>query len=87
MTQPLFSAADITQPGSVTRWLVNFLHVDRDTIVGCTEIEVVEIEAMCSRPLPIGYKQWLREAGRQVGPPVSITISAEHTGFTPMCLK
>ena len=69
MARPLFRAADITQPGSVTRWLVNFLHIDRDAIVGCTETEVDEVEATCGRPLPLGYKQWLREAGRQVGPP------------------
>jgi hypothetical protein len=66
---PLLSLADITQPGSVTRWLTHFLRIDRDDVVGCTEAEVDEVQAACARPLPAGYKQWLREAGRRVGPP------------------
>jgi hypothetical protein len=66
---PLLSLADITQPGSATRWLTHFLRIDRDDVVGCTEAEVDEVQAACVRPLPAGYKQWLREAGRRVGPP------------------
>jgi hypothetical protein len=57
----------IAQPGAPTRWLTTFIHVPEQEIIGCTEKEVAEIEAEAGRPLPLSYKQWLREAGRGIG--------------------
>ena len=57
----------VAHPGTLTRWVVNFLNVPRAQIVGCTEADLAEVEKLAGRPLPAAYRQMLREIGRSVG--------------------
>src|SRR5512132_684960 len=57
----------IANPGTLTRWVVNFLDVPQAKIVGCTDAEIAEVETLAGLPLPRAYRQMLREIGRSVG--------------------
>jgi hypothetical protein len=57
----------LADEGTITRWLGHFLGVEASEIRGCTEAELVQIERLSPKPLPLAYKQFLREAGIAVG--------------------
>lgn len=64
----------ILQPGTATRWLIHFLRVPPEDIIGCTPEEIAVIEEAASHRLPLAYKQWMVEAGRTSGS----NIAADH---------
>ena len=66
MTLRLPMPGKIYQPSAPTRWLTTFLHVTEQDVMGCSAAEIAEVEAAAGRPLPLAYRQWLREAGRGI---------------------
>jgi hypothetical protein len=57
----------VAVPGTLTRWLTDYLGVRADELVGCTDEEIGKVESFAGPALPAAYKQMLREIGKGLG--------------------
>lgn len=54
----------VASPGTISRWFAAFAGVDKNALLGCSEVDITMIRGACSYSLPEAYLQVMREIGR-----------------------